>query len=389
MLPCLSQGPHGAQPRGLCPCPVVSTPERPRGAYPRSWDKPRALEASCPRHCSRGGNPLLFRLTAAASPHAFPGLPISLAPASESPARPSQAHTSRGGSKVGCWGTQARQRRFRMFMAVGRRWASGKVATWLLLPRETLKATASGGQGWKRLPGEGHSGYRQPRHGTQAYRLCPSLQPWPSASPPSLLSLLARARQAQPAVRREVSQYCQFPIPARGCGAEMLFAAGYPPSPTSSLGAARLPLWQGSGMWQMRQKEAPGSPLLLGEADGRHRGRGRQDPGLSRLMPGHPCLQRGQGDSQGTGSVEPAEPGSCTNTRGTITATSEVLAGCLPAGHPSMQSQPSLPGWCTHLAWPRFPPQELPTCRHPAPPRFPLFCRSTAQPNWPSLSLAR
>lgn len=154
----------------------------------------------------------------------------------------------------------------------------------------------------------------------------------------------------------------------------MLFAAGYPPSPTLSSGAPCFSRDQGHSKWD--RKRQPG-PLP-------HCERLMADTGEDTAVSPHAwtlCLQRQQDDSQGTGSVKPAEPGSCTNTGCTLTATSEAWAGAqgwLPTSHPSMHKQPLLLGRCAHLACPRSP--ELPTGRHPAPLRFSLFVRAWLRP---------
>lgn len=92
--------------------------------------------------------------------------------------------------------------------------ASQKAATQPLLLYETLEAQQAegkaGSSSWARgtVGTSSHGTARKPPGLTQP---C-SHGPGPLC-PPSSVSLLTR--QAQPAVRREVSQYCRLPTPAR------------------------------------------------------------------------------------------------------------------------------------------------------------------------------
>ncbi|XP_009472166.1 PREDICTED: peroxisomal biogenesis factor 16 [Nipponia nippon] len=96
---------HGTSPKPV-PNHVTSAPAdaSEAAAYPCSWGKSRPPAAPCQQHCSGGGNRLLLRLTTAASPHAFPGLPIWACSRERGPSsrpsavRPSQVLTSQGRS---------------------------------------------------------------------------------------------------------------------------------------------------------------------------------------------------------------------------------------------------------------------------------------------------
>jgi len=144
------------------------------------------------------------------------------------------------------------------------------------------------------------------------------------------------------------------------------------PGSRAAPASARIRRWQ---------TEAPGSPLLLGEADGRHWGRGRQDPGLT-SCPDTPAstdgraIARGHGVSRQQSRAAAPALGACPHQpprRG-----QEPEAACPPATPPHTSSLRSRDGAPT-LHTPGSPP-ERPIGRHPTPPRSPLFIGAWLSP---------
>lgn len=264
------------------------------------------------------------------------------------------------------------------------------------LPLRNIRGTASGGQGWKQLLGKGHSGYQQPWLSTESSRLYPSLslQSRHGASPPSLLSLLAHQTSAASGKTRA------FPIlPASnpsGCGAEVLFTAGYPPSPTFFPGASTSCFSRDQGIQPLGKRHpCPFSSWKkLTRVDTRE-GAGRTQV-LSHAWDTLPPVTTGQwpGDRE----CHASRAGQLHKRQCMLTPTSEAWAGAqswLYAGHPSTHKQPSFLGKCRHFAFPWLPLRAAHVLAfysyriHSFAGNPLFFVGHITQPKWPSLSTAQ